>query len=54
MGQCLGIRKGSNDNVIEKLSRNGKTYFNITNYENYMAYLDTIARSATNKVRRRL
>jgi hypothetical protein len=33
MGQCLGIRKGSNDNVIEKLSRNGKTYFNITNYE---------------------
>jgi dipeptidyl-peptidase-3 len=27
------FEKGSKDNVIEKLSRNGKTYFNITNYE---------------------
>jgi dipeptidyl-peptidase-3 len=27
------FEKGLNDNVIEKLSRNGKTYFNITNYE---------------------
>lgn len=27
------FEKGLKDNVIEKLSRNGKTYFNITNYE---------------------
>jgi dipeptidyl-peptidase-3 len=27
------FEKGSKDNVIEKLSRDGKTYFNITNYE---------------------
>jgi dipeptidyl-peptidase-3 len=34
------FEKGLNDNVIEKLSRNGKTYFNnITIMKNYMAYL---------------
>jgi dipeptidyl-peptidase-3 len=27
------FEKGKKDNVIEKLTRNGKTYFNITNYE---------------------
>jgi dipeptidyl-peptidase-3 len=27
------FEKGSKDNIIEKLSRNGKTYFNINNYE---------------------
>ena len=27
------FEKGRKDNVIEKLTRNGKTYFNITNYE---------------------
>lgn len=27
------FEKGLKDNVIEKVSRNGKTYFNITNYE---------------------
>jgi dipeptidyl-peptidase-3 len=27
------FEKGKADNVIEKLTRNGKTYFNITNYE---------------------
>ncbi|MDI1255384.1 MAG: dihydrofolate reductase [Flavobacterium sp.] len=27
------FEKGKKDNVIEKISRNGKTYFNITNYE---------------------
>ena len=27
------FEKGKADNVIEKISRNGKTYFNITNYE---------------------
>lgn len=27
------FEKGQKDNVIEKLTRNGKTYFNITNYE---------------------
>jgi len=27
------FKKGLEDNVIQKLSRNGKTYFNITNYE---------------------
>lgn len=27
------FEKGKNENVIEKLSRNGKTYFNITNYD---------------------
>ncbi len=27
------FEKGLEDNVIQKLSRNGKTYFNITNYE---------------------
>ena len=27
------FEKGKKDNVIEKISRNGKTYYNITNYE---------------------
>jgi dipeptidyl-peptidase-3 len=27
------FEKGKKDNVIEKITRNGKTYFNITNYE---------------------
>lgn len=27
------FEKGKNDNVIEKINRDGKTYFNITNYE---------------------
>lgn len=27
------FEKGKNDNVIEKITRNGKTYFNITNYD---------------------
>ena len=27
------FEKGKNDNVIEKITRNGKTYFNITDYE---------------------
>ena len=27
------FEKGKSDNVIEKLTRNGKTYFNITNYD---------------------
>ncbi|OYU79595.1 MAG: dihydrofolate reductase, partial [Flavobacterium sp. BFFFF1] len=27
------FEKGKKDNVIEKLTRNGKTYYNITNYE---------------------
>ena len=31
------FEKGKKDNVIEKLTRNGKTYFNITNYEKLRA-----------------
>ena len=27
------FEKGKNDNVIEKITRNGKTYFNITDYD---------------------
>ena len=27
------FEKGSKDNVIEKITRNGKTYFNITDYD---------------------
>jgi dipeptidyl-peptidase-3 len=35
MGWCLGIRKGKKDKVIEKIICDGKTYFNITNYESF-------------------
>lgn len=31
------FEKGKKDNVIEKITRNGKTYFNITNYEKLQA-----------------
>jgi dipeptidyl-peptidase-3 len=32
-GLVLGhLKKGKKDKVIKKITRNGKTYFNITNY----------------------
>ena len=38
------FEKGKKDNVIEKLTRNGKTYFNITNYEKLHAIFGELLR----------
>ncbi|WP_026708756.1 dipeptidyl-peptidase 3 family protein [Flavobacterium frigidarium] len=38
------FEKGKNDNVIEKLTRNGKTYFNITDYEKLHAIFGELLR----------
>ncbi len=38
------FEKGQKDNVIEKITRNGKTYFNITNYEKLHALFGELLR----------